>query len=136
MTPDIVVDVGNTAIKWGHCAGGTVSEAAWLPPDNPDAWAKQAALWNLSGASGTWVVTSVNPSYCTRLITWIEQQGGTVRLLAEARELPLRVSLEKPDHVGIDRLLDAVAANGLRPPGRPAVVVDAGSAITSCRVFA
>jgi type III pantothenate kinase len=44
--------------------------------------------------------------------------------------LPLRVLLERPDHVGIDRLFDAVAANSRRPAGTPAVVVDAGSAVT------
>ncbi len=32
--------------------------------------------------------------------------------------------------VGVDRLLDALAANALRGPGRPAVVVDVGTAIT------
>jgi type III pantothenate kinase len=32
--------------------------------------------------------------------------------------------------VGIDRLLDAVAVNARRDPSRPAVIVDAGSAIT------
>ncbi|MFZ5833296.1 MAG: type III pantothenate kinase, partial [Planctomycetota bacterium] len=44
--------------------------------------------------------------------------------------LGLKVDLERPDMVGIDRLLDAVAANALRDPARPAVVVDVGSAIT------
>jgi type III pantothenate kinase len=128
MSPDVVVDVGNTAIKWGRCAGGLVAEAASLPPDDASAWDKKAKQWDLAAA--TWIVTSVNPAYCDRLVTWIKNRGDTVRILAEARELPLQVSLEKPDHVGIDRLLDAVAANGLRPPGRPAVVVDAGSAVT------
>ncbi len=32
--------------------------------------------------------------------------------------------------VGVDRLVDAVAANRLRDAGRPAVIVDVGSAIT------
>jgi type III pantothenate kinase len=32
--------------------------------------------------------------------------------------------------VGVDRLLDAVAANALRPAGRAAVVIDIGTAIT------
>jgi type III pantothenate kinase len=44
--------------------------------------------------------------------------------------LPLQVRLEKPDYVGIDRLLDAVAANSRRPAGTSAVIVDAGSAVT------
>jgi type III pantothenate kinase len=130
MTPDVVVDVGNTAIKWGHCAGGTVTEIASLSPDDASKWEQQATRWGLSGATDSWIVTSVNPAYCDRLVAWLQQRGSNVRVLAHARELPLRVSLEKPDHVGIDRLLDAVAANGLRPPGRPAVVVDAGSAVT------
>jgi type III pantothenate kinase len=130
MNSDVVVDVGNSKIKWGRCEGGAVAEAVSLAPDDPAAWEKQTAKWGLAGAAGTWIVTSVNPAYCDRFAGWIVKQGGTVRLLAEARELPLRVSLEKPDHVGIDRLLDAVAANALRPPGRAAVVIDAGSAVT------
>jgi type III pantothenate kinase len=130
MTPDVVVDIGNTAIKWGRCAAGSVAETASLPPDNPAIWDNQATQWGLRGAAGTWVVTSVHPAWCERLTGWIKQRGGRVRVLAEARELPLRVSLERPDHVGIDRLLDAVAANRRRPAGRPAVVVDAGSAVT------
>ncbi|MGA2257264.1 MAG: type III pantothenate kinase [Thermoguttaceae bacterium] len=38
--------------------------------------------------------------------------------------------MPRPDMVGVDRLLDGLAANRLRTPGRPAVVVDVGSAIT------
>jgi type III pantothenate kinase len=45
-------------------------------------------------------------------------------------DLPLVIKLPRPDMVGVDRLLDAFAANQLRSPGRPAVVVDVGSAIT------
>lgn len=130
MTPGVVVDVGNSRIKWGRCVLGAVAEIVSLSPDDPAAWEKQAGRWGVAGPVGSWVVTSVNPSHCDRLVAWIEQQGGTVRLLAEARELPLRVLLEKPDHVGIDRLLDAVAANARRPPDVPAAVIDAGSAIT------
>ena len=130
MTPDVVVDIGNTAIKWGRCAAGEVAESVALPADDPAAWDKQAAHWGLGGSAGIWVLTSVHPARCSRLAGWLEQRGSAVRVLAEAHELPLHVSLERPDYVGIDRLLDAVAANGLRPPGRPAVVVDAGSAIT------
>jgi type III pantothenate kinase len=127
MTPDVVVDIGNTAIKWGRCVAGLVVETVSLPPDAEAQWELQAARWE---GANTWVITSVHPARCARLANWLEGRGGRVRVLAEARELPLRVSLEKPDHVGIDRLLDAVAANGQRPPGRPAVVVDAGSAVT------
>ena len=50
--------------------------------------------------------------------------------LLAAGDLRLAVVLERPDMVGIDRLLNAVAADQLRRPGLPAVVVDVGTAIT------
>ena len=44
--------------------------------------------------------------------------------------MPLVIRLPRPDMVGVDRLLDALATNRLRPPGRPAIVIDVGTAIT------
>ena len=38
--------------------------------------------------------------------------------------------MERPDCVGIDRLLDALAVRGRQQPGVPAIIIDAGSAIT------
>ena len=38
--------------------------------------------------------------------------------------------MEHPDQVGIDRLAGAAAVNRLRDPARPAIIIDAGSAIT------
>ena len=49
--------------------------------------------------------------------------------LLSAADLPLAVRLDRPDMVGIDRLVDAVAVNRLRD-GRAAVIVDVGTAIT------
>ena len=44
--------------------------------------------------------------------------------------MPLEVELEHPDKVGIDRLLNAVAANRRRQEHVAAILVDAGSAVT------
>jgi type III pantothenate kinase len=129
MTPDIVVDVGNTSIKWGRCAGGKVVEVCSLPHRDPDAWRARADAWGL-GASTARVVTGVHPEQRDAVAEFARRRGEHVRVLDLATELPLRVRLEKPDHVGIDRLLDAVAANSRRPAGVPAVVIDAGSAVT------
>jgi type III pantothenate kinase len=100
-----------------------------LPPDDSDAWQRQVEAWQLR-AGAVWVLTSVHPARCERLADWLRQRGDQVHVVDEARSLPLRVLLEKPDHVGIDRLLDAVAANSRRQKGTPAVIVDAGSAVT------
>lgn len=78
-----------------------------------------------------WAIASVNRPSTTRLVEWIRchRPSDSIFLLA-ATDLPIPVGLPSPDRVGIDRLLDAVAANALRHPDHVAVVVDAGSAIT------
>jgi type III pantothenate kinase len=129
MTPHVVADVGNTRIKWGRCAPDAVLEAVSLPPDDPAAWQAQADDWSLS-SSATWAIAGVHPARRTRLAAWIRRRGDNVAVLADWKSLPLAIAVPKPESVGIDRLLDAVAANALRDSERPAIVVDAGSAVT------
>jgi len=57
-------------------------------------------------------------------------EGCAAGLLEPLQTLPLVVRLGRPDMVGIDRLVDAVAVNRLRDANRPAVIVDVGTAIT------
>lgn len=45
-------------------------------------------------------------------------------------DLPLKLEVEFPELVGMDRLIAAFATNELRQPNRPAIIVDAGTAIT------
>lgn len=136
MKPDVVVDVGNTRIKWG------LPDSQWKKircvaslPDDPPAWQQQREEWQRGGllpgrAPLGWVLASVQPRRCDHLRRWLEGQGDRVEQLQTASQLPVAVGLEKPDHVGIDRLLDAVAATRRLAPGQPAILVDAGSAVT------
>ena len=132
----IALDVGNTRVKWGRFAQGQLVDSASLPLD-PRANDDQADMWNLPAPAVTgeiasrWCLASVNPLGSDPLLGWLRQRGETdVVVLEDPAELPLRVDLEKPQAVGIDRLLNAVAVNARRPAGQPALVVDAGSAIT------
>lgn len=129
MRVDLVVDVGNTAVKWGRCVGGRVTEACTLPADSLLAWREQAATWQLP-SSLLWVVAGVHPQRRSTFAEFAVQRGDTVHVLSSAASLPLHVAVEKPDHVGIDRLLDVVAASSRRRAGTPAIVIDAGSAVT------
>jgi type III pantothenate kinase len=130
MSPDVVVDVGNTRIKWGRCAGGEVAEVASLPPDAPDAWGQQRERWGL-GAGSAWAVAGVQPDRRDALVRWLEERAARVWVASSYRQLPLEVRLGHPDRAGIDRLLSAVAAVHTWSRKRlPAVVVDAGSAVT------
>jgi type III pantothenate kinase len=127
MKPDIVVDVGNSRIKWGRCQADRVAELVALPPDDPDAWQRQLDLWD-SGGEHLWAVSDVHPQRRDRLVEWLRGRGDRVELLDWPR-LPLTVGLPHPERVGIDRLLNAVAASSWRRRAG-AVLVSAGSAVT------
>jgi type III pantothenate kinase len=78
-----------------------------------------------------WHIGSVNRPAASRLIDWLRNHRGDDEImLLTSGDLPLVVKLPRPDMVGVDRLLDGLAANRLRTPGHPAVVVDVGSAVT------
>jgi type III pantothenate kinase len=128
MRADFVADVGNSFIKWGRCADGAVVEQAYLSPDQPEEWQKQREAWGDHAAN--WAIAGVHPARRDALVKWLRGDGEHVLLLDVAAKLPLRVQVDHPDRVGIDRLLDGVAANALRRSTTPAILVDAGSAVT------
>src|SRR5258708_516602 len=105
----LVVDVGNTRIKWGLCDTASVVASAALPPDDPAAWQRQLDAWRL-GSRLTWTLGGVHPARRDRLGDWLRQRGDHVKVLASPAHLPLQVALLDPEKAGIDRLLNAVAA--------------------------
>jgi type III pantothenate kinase len=129
MTPVLVVDVGNSRIKWGRCLDRRIAECASLAPADAGSWQRTLEQWGLSGRL-TWAVSGVQPARQQGLIEWLRRRGDEVTVLTSAQQLPLRVALDAPDRVGIDRLLDAVAAVHRIGPGGAAVIVDAGTAVT------
>ncbi len=135
MRVNLVADVGNSRVKWGLCSDETVEASVSLPPEDPAAWQAQSHAWNLRRPLHA-AVAGVHPERGDRLVAWLRGQGADVQVLDRARQLPLPVLLEHPDRVGIDRLLNAVSANTRRTAGVPAVIVDAGSAVTVDRVDA
>jgi type III pantothenate kinase len=135
--PIVAVDVGNSRMKFGLFetgpAGGLPAPCRTL--DLPASAAELAgvAAWLAPRRASevAWYIGSVHRAASTRLVDWLQSHAEPPPLtLLAAVDLPLVVSLPRPDMVGIDRLLDGVAANVLREPGRAAVVVDLGTAIT------
>lgn len=135
MKVDIVVDVGNSRVKWGYCLGGAVAVAASLPHSTPRVWQRQLELWNLPGPL-LWAVSSVNPQRRDELVAWIKEHGDRVILIDRPEQLPLVVGVGYPERVGIDRLLDAVAAKDRIKRSVPIIIIDAGTAVTVDRVNA
>jgi type III pantothenate kinase len=128
MTARLVADVGNTRIKWGLCLPGAIQVAA-VPPDDPAAWGRQLVEWAVDGPA-EWAIAGVQTAHRDQLAAWLRARGATARVIADYRELPILMDLTAPDKVGIDRLLNALAAIARVPPNTPAIVIDAGSAVT------
>ena len=135
--PSIVaVDVGNSRTKFGlfnefSSPFPQPRQVLELPAqtgnlDELNAWLAPHAVDELH-----WIVGSVNRPAAARVVDWLRDRPAppALRLLA-AIDLPLMVDLPRPDMVGIDRLLAAVAANRLRGEQQGAVIVDLGTAIT------
>jgi type III pantothenate kinase len=135
----IAVDIGNSRIKLGLFAAPAnqtrAGEAGVPMPTSVVSlpaieWDEKALEgWLAEAPTGTpWWIASVNRPAAARLTDWIGQKWS-VRTLADT-DLPITAAVDRPEHVGIDRLAGAVAANRLRDPVRPAIIVHVGSAIT------
>jgi type III pantothenate kinase len=129
VTPDVVVDVGNSRVKWGRVAGGGIAEMVALGLDDVVGWKRQADAWSLP-AGGRWAVASVNPPAADRLAGWLADRGDGVTAVTHAAlgSHGFRTAVRQPGKVGIDRLLTALAA--WRRAGRPVVAVSVGTALT------
>ncbi len=133
----IAVDIGNARIKLGlflgDCAAESPEPSKTLSVTGDELELDAIGPWLDRAASQpqSWWIASVNRPTATRLIDWLREHRPDDRItLLAAGDLPLTVRLERPDMVGIDRLVDAVAVNRLREADRSAVIVDMGTAIT------
>ena len=134
----IAVDIGNTCLKLGAFAS-----TAELPLPQPvETLVLDSAFWNAEAlaswvarlgpesARHSWWLASVNATATDRLRTWLAAARPHDRTVSvRGTDLPLRVAVDEPDRVGIDRLLGILAAGRLVAAGQPAVVVDLGTAI-------
>lgn len=137
--PLLAVDVGNTNIGVGLFAD--VREEPLPRPEATTRVSLEATAFDglkrwlgdhLSDPSqARWLIASVNDAVEATLQQWLSQPPAPApcRRIAAA-DIPMPIEVEHAEKVGIDRLLAAAAADALRDPARPAIVIDAGTAIT------
>src|SRR5262245_62345231 len=138
----LAIDVGNTRVKFGVFERGAGADSTpalpacvaslAVPLGDGLNWAIVTAHFQqwMANVSNS-VVAGANPRGVELVVSgWPGGAWPAPRIVRTAGELPLRVNLDAPDKVGIDRLFDAVAANRLRQPSEPVLVVDAGTATT------
>lgn len=135
----LLVDVGNSRIKFGlfeesrennglpKCWNSvTVDAQSPLPWSQIRNWRSLDDLESLRG-----FITGSNPSGQNRVMEeWPTEWTPPARVGFSSTSFPLAVKLPEPAKAGIDRLLNAVAANCLRPQDRPVLIVDSGTATT------
>jgi type III pantothenate kinase len=129
MKPNVVVDIGNSRIKWGYCAQDRVGDVVSLDPDNENSWEEQIKARVLKEPL-QWAVAGVHPERVDRFIDWVKQRGDKVALIHDRTLLPIKIEVGEPGRVGIDRLLNALAARSRVIPGESIAIIDAGSAVT------
>jgi type III pantothenate kinase len=127
--------VGNSRIKLGAfrvSGDAPLAECPYFlarPLDGVLPW-DDIRQW-LPGEQPPLVIAGSNPRVIDRVADeWQSTTGRTAWVLRDRSQLPLIVDVESPDKVGLDRLLNAVAANLVRRPDRPLIVVDSGTATT------
>jgi type III pantothenate kinase len=129
----LALDVGNTNITLGIIREGAVSGAR-RAQTRPSATVDEMdllldGLLRLEGSTMAEVreivLASVVPAI-TATIGELARIRGISLLVASAATVPLPVRVERPNEVGADRLVNALAAARLY--GAPAIVVDFGTA--------
>ena len=145
----LAIDAGNSRVKFGlfvpsrssfyRNLGSTILKVAdsaeefpccreflAIPKDDPIPW-QTLASWQPEQT----VIAGSNPQAVMRVLSgWPDSQLATPLVVRDRSLIPVSVNVEFPEKVGLDRLLNAVAANALRPSHRTAIVVDAGTATT------
>jgi type III pantothenate kinase len=127
VKPDVVVDIGNSRIKWG--LSGKIGELfASLSGNEPKEWELQLSKWELKGRL-TWAVAGVQPLWQEQFIQWAKARGDRIQVITH-EHITIPTEVEERKAVGIDRLLNAVAANWLKPITARAIVISVGTAVT------
>ncbi len=131
----LALDIGNTNITVGLFRAGALL-ATRRAATNPRATTDEVellldGLLRLDGIAigdlDAVAVASVVPAL-TGAIEAIAERRDRPLLVASAGTVPLAVRVDRPDDVGADRLVNALAAARLH--GTPAVVLDFGTATT------
>lgn len=132
--PQIIVgDIGNSAIKLAIAQRndqGVVELSNKLQWLHGDFNAAELERWAPSEEMH-WCIASVHRSKTEMLKEWISSRRPNHHVQALTfTNLPLKILVDAPEKVGIDRLLSAVAANHRRGDGEAAITITAGTAVT------
>lgn len=130
----LAIDAGNSRIKFGLFRPGEGStwpdctEFLAIPVDDPLP-RTELSNWISKGVEGV-VISGSNPPIVQRLLDNWDLTNSTPLAVRNCASIPVVADVDFPEKVGLDRLLNAVAVNAIRPASRAAIVIDSGTATT------
>jgi type III pantothenate kinase len=119
---NLVIDVGNTAIKVGVFKDKSLLFSDTYPTSNLNELLKNLQNFTIKAAILS-AVSAVNP----QLLSYLNSLNSFFRLDANT-PLPIKNNYKTPETLGADRLSNAVGAATLHP-SKPVLVVDAGTCL-------
>lgn len=127
----VVIDIGNSRIKIGVYHGGTFVTRRSIDHDqfDPVEFIRHDLEPVGDAKQFRWVLAGVVPKIVLAVREKLISLGQSVCQLENANQIGLKLSVEEPEKVGIDRLLASKAAYHFGG-GHACMVVDAGTALT------
>lgn len=131
----LTIDVGNSRVKYGlfsvadeeslpQCLSFT---ATGVGQDFP--WS-ELHEWTSNCRSFETRIAGANPRVVDYLIHEWPADWQSPNVIQSAEQCQIECRVDNPKKLGIDRVLNALAANAFREDGSAAIVVDSGSATT------
>lgn len=129
----LFLDRGNSSVKWAarDDAAGTAGE--WVAEGrlllDADGHVTDADLAALPAADEWWLASVARDERDAALVAQLENNRNMIikRIVTEASAAGVTCAYAEPSRLGVDRWLAVIAAY---EPQRPAIVIDAGTAIT------
>jgi type III pantothenate kinase len=124
----LLVDIGNSAIKWSQWNGQMLEPARIIQYDQLN-----EQVFNdieQHNPANTWIVGNVAGDAASRLLSrWSQTRGIRLRFITtQAEHAGVTNAYDEPAQLGVDRWLGIIAAHKLRPGHN--IVVSFGTAVT------
>ncbi|MEM7312574.1 MAG: type III pantothenate kinase [Planctomycetota bacterium] len=138
LSPVIAIGVGNTSVQIGYFKPTSPSDLVPVPDTHVVVSSRSPNWDNLLPAlpdelapNTQWIAASVFRDSIERISEWALTRFDVKQIgLLNHRNCPIQLDVKQPERVGTDRIAAAIAVNRLRHPDKPAICIDAGTALT------
>jgi type III pantothenate kinase len=127
----LLVDLGNSAMKWAFLENGQLGPLQRVPYQNKDFDNLLTQTWSkLEALEGIWISNVAGPQKASILTHWIEEHFGLKPIFIKTSRYECGVTngYQNPQQLGVDRWLALIGAYYLEKG--MLCVVDCGTAIT------